>query len=234
VADSQSKAEIGWSEIPALATVLGVITYGFLRLAYGSFYRPLGVTPEEVGLGFNEVLTRSILFMVLVVGFAAVALIIFVAGSVVWRRAFHRTHAPRSLPRRTIHLVFIVALVVAALSFEFALVGAARESAEAVKEGRSVGPVRLLWLPLLRFQAEPADVSWLGQSQPPTALAERTCIHFLGAANGTLVLYDTRADQVLRLPQDQILVAANRTDDTGCAERRSQFSQGAASRSARS
>jgi hypothetical protein len=41
-------------------TGLGLVLYGFLRLIYARFYSPLGVKPEEVGLGYAETLSQSV------------------------------------------------------------------------------------------------------------------------------------------------------------------------------
>jgi hypothetical protein len=42
-------------------TILGLGTYAIVRLAYSLFYGPLDVTPEEVGLGYEETLAQSAL-----------------------------------------------------------------------------------------------------------------------------------------------------------------------------
>jgi hypothetical protein len=40
-------------------TAIGILAYAVLRLSYWKFYSHFGVTPEEVGLGYIEILTRS-------------------------------------------------------------------------------------------------------------------------------------------------------------------------------
>jgi hypothetical protein len=40
-------------------TAIGILAYAVLRLSYWRFYSHFGVTPEEVGLGYIEILTRS-------------------------------------------------------------------------------------------------------------------------------------------------------------------------------
>ena len=45
--------------IPAL-TIAGLTVYGLLRLSAGLFYSRLGFAPEEVGLGYAQLLARSV------------------------------------------------------------------------------------------------------------------------------------------------------------------------------
>lgn len=44
--------------IPAI-TVVGVLFYGLLRLEYSDFYGHFRLSPEEVGLGYSDILARS-------------------------------------------------------------------------------------------------------------------------------------------------------------------------------
>jgi hypothetical protein len=50
----------------AVITLMGLITYGVLRAVYGLFYARLGVTPEEVGLGYADTLEQSVVGLVIV------------------------------------------------------------------------------------------------------------------------------------------------------------------------
>jgi hypothetical protein len=73
-----------------LLTALGLILYGFLRLANSLFYTRLAVKPEEVGLGYAETLSQSAVgvFLVLGFGFAIFGLVVFFLVFVVpagWR-----------------------------------------------------------------------------------------------------------------------------------------------------
>jgi hypothetical protein len=49
----------------SVVTVLGLCLYGFLRYVYARFYSPLGVKPEEVGLGYGEILSQSVMGLLL-------------------------------------------------------------------------------------------------------------------------------------------------------------------------
>jgi hypothetical protein len=74
----------------------GLLLYALLRLAYSTFYQPLGVSPEELGFGYLDILAQAAVgFVVLVVVFAVLAAvtaaelavlgaILFSAGRAIW------------------------------------------------------------------------------------------------------------------------------------------------------
>jgi hypothetical protein len=74
---------VGWATGNPIGflTVTGLAAYGVVRLASWLFYRPLNVTPEEVGIGYQEALAQPalalllglVVFSILVVGFLLVA-----------------------------------------------------------------------------------------------------------------------------------------------------------------
>src|SRR5690242_13321534 len=75
----------------AALTVVGAVTYGLVRLAYSLFYSQLGLTPEDVGLGYQELLAQSAvsLIVLLVIGFvlsllAALAVAAYAVFYLIW------------------------------------------------------------------------------------------------------------------------------------------------------
>jgi hypothetical protein len=60
-------------------TALGLLVYGFLRYVYARFYSPLGVKPEEVGLGYAEILSQSVVGLLL---FSAVMFLLLFIGAI--------------------------------------------------------------------------------------------------------------------------------------------------------
>jgi len=61
----------------ASLTVIGLVTYALLRLAYSAFYDQLSLEPEDVGLGYGVILSQSITGLVfLIVLFALVGLVV--------------------------------------------------------------------------------------------------------------------------------------------------------------
>ena len=53
-------------------SVAGIVGFGCLRFAYGLFYGAFGVTPEEVGLGYGQVLAQAILIALVMIAFLAI------------------------------------------------------------------------------------------------------------------------------------------------------------------
>jgi hypothetical protein len=101
---------LGWviaSPLTAL-TVAGLVLYGSLRLDYSLFYSRFGLRPEDVGLGYAEILSQSVVGLVIYV-------LLYFAMLLYFNREidFARTML-RMLFRRT---VFIPALVAAILVF---------------------------------------------------------------------------------------------------------------------
>lgn len=75
--------------LPAVP-VLGLIVYGVLRQLYALFYGSLGASPEEVGLGYSEILALSALGVVWI---SVLALPVLVAFAVFGARdQMHRAH----------------------------------------------------------------------------------------------------------------------------------------------
>jgi hypothetical protein len=63
-------------------TIGGLLLYGVVRLAYALFYEPLGVTPEDVGLGYQQTLAQSALAVFLITMLVGIALA--VAAATYW------------------------------------------------------------------------------------------------------------------------------------------------------
>jgi hypothetical protein len=96
-------------------TALGLCLYGILRYVYARFYSPLGVKPEEVGLGYGEILAQSVtgllLFSALMFLLIFIGAVLAIIGALVWGGLLRRVRADI---RRDWHwvLVFLAALIV--------------------------------------------------------------------------------------------------------------------------
>jgi hypothetical protein len=57
----------GWlstlKDMPAILATVGVLLYGIIYAIYSRYYNLLGIAPEEVGLGYGNILIRSILYL---------------------------------------------------------------------------------------------------------------------------------------------------------------------------
>jgi hypothetical protein len=66
--------------LSSLLVLLGVIIYAILNTVYASFYEALGVDPNDVGLGYANVLSHSVSYVGYVLGIAAVSGLLFVVS----------------------------------------------------------------------------------------------------------------------------------------------------------
>lgn len=93
-----------WLQLGSAAFVgVGLITTALLRLACGLFYTPLGTRPEDIGIGFQDVLVQSVSGVIYTFGFVTLTFVpVLVAGHVALYFAArldkwpHRTFLQRS------------------------------------------------------------------------------------------------------------------------------------------
>ena len=107
--------------------VLGATVYGLLRIDYALFYGRFGVAPEEVGLGYFEVLAQSVVGTLMQILLQSLLVLVFiVSASLLWmgvkrigqrgRRVFGRfKEGGWSSVRYLLHRLLIVAVSVSAV-----------------------------------------------------------------------------------------------------------------------
>jgi hypothetical protein len=218
--------------LPAVAAVLGLVAYAGLRFAYTRFYSPIGVLPEEVGIGYAQVLAYagpSLLLVLFVVGYFAGYL--YFLFSQAERRGRQRARAmkkagsssddddndyddgtkskkSRLARRRRWVIIVVVGYGVTGLLAAILTLGIKASSrGEAMHDGRRVEPVQLLGIEVLSVWATPATLHST-ESQPSASLAalENRCVLYLGRAEGTAILFDQVDDVVLRVPDGAIVL----------------------------
>jgi hypothetical protein len=70
----ENGSRIGLAEVASLLAVAGAFFYTALRVAYGVFYARLDAKPEDVGLGYQQILAQSVGALMLLVLAAILAL----------------------------------------------------------------------------------------------------------------------------------------------------------------
>lgn len=168
--------------LPAVS-VIGLLMYGLLRQLYAHFYGSLGASPEEVGLGYSEILALS------GIGFIGVIVLpLVIAGALVFTiRRFTSTPDPRDV----VLWLAVPLAVLSAIAGTWSLVHSTWDLTTKAYNGVSVTSVNLGPLQLLGLRAEPATVRWTGSATPPDpALDNDTCLLYLGQANGISVFFD--------------------------------------------
>jgi hypothetical protein len=184
-------------------TLAGLLVYSSLRLSAGIFYGRFGFTPEDVGLGYAEILARSLYTLILLTVYGGLLIFatLWVAGAlrIVMQRSagsLLRERTPKRVDRPSLvdygkqYLVLWPALTAVAV-LAIPIFNAAIE-ADSVEAGR---PVRQSdWMLPFAWDAPAAVVSPSGGQSP-----ER-CVIYLGNAGGFVGLYDPADGSSLRLP----------------------------------
>lgn len=192
------------SRAPAL-TLVGLALYIFMRLGAELFLNRLGFTPEDVGLGYAEMLGRAIspLLGILVVSAVVSIAFLFVLPPVLryWYRlsgqsAKEGTLSDRMerLRSRVVVLVIFIFVVLPPFSAWY--------GAGSAEEGI---PITAEW-PNYPWRAEPALIHWLDRSHIHP-IAEGQCVLYLGQADGFVALYDpTGEGSSWRLPEGAVAI----------------------------
>jgi hypothetical protein len=188
-------------DVPLAAiSLVGAALYVLLRISYVVFYSQFDVTPEEVGLGYVQVLTE-----------AATGSALFIAVTVGELLLFRSVLRPAQQSGRV------------AISTLFASVGlivvlglsAARYAAQHVKHGRPLNPsgmLPLLFQPLnvLGLRVPRVTVLPVGKGTLPSTWCVTRPLMYLGSANGTSVFYDSKRKVTLRLPSAAVIIREKR------------------------
>jgi hypothetical protein len=192
-------------------TAIGIFVYAGLRMSYWSFYSRFGVTPEEVGLGYIEILTRSAPALVLAMAVAAA-----VNGLLARRFSLTARRAWRVAAWTTV-LFLIVVLAAGSIR--------ARTLAGVVARGIPVHPrfftefvaVQVDYVTLVprekTAQEQPATIQQVQQEASsneagPADIEGRTSLLYFGQSNQIAVLYDHVNQQIIRVPMADVTIIA--------------------------
>jgi hypothetical protein len=120
-------------------------------------------------------------------------------GVSLWRRAVSFTTGPYWIVVIPTSLMLVVVL-------GFALPARGRELADRVERGDAVRPPGGSFRSLdLHVKALPVTLTPLGQDELPAELKSRS-LRYFGRASGGLILYDWKAEKVIRVPADSVVV----------------------------
>lgn len=192
-----------------------MVLYGLFRLAYSFFYIRLRTTPEEVGYTYTRIIAESVVGAIeLVIICTALIGALAVVGALA--RIGARTLRQRRRPRRDdlLHVVnrrMATRIVSAAMALVFLslpwLAWWQGGLAQAGQTVRNVYFIGVPYLPVLAVQAVPATVTWkAADSETTMPLKSRTCLLYLGHADGTAVFFDVATRESVRLPASDVVV----------------------------
>jgi hypothetical protein len=217
-----------WAATLPLATVLtlgGLYFFASQFQLYSSFYGPLSVDLEDVGLNYVTILAHS-------TNQIAMPVILTLLGIYTLRRAQQaRTHgewrAGRAYTGRWrrlrqsrawlkpigwLILGIVLTFALAVYVFDtYAVEGRIRSNVSAVRDGRAVaeikGPVSRLSLLNVYVRAATIEpVAAANVSPAVRKLAGRQLL-YIGQSDGTLVLFDPTVDRTIQLPRNSVVLS---------------------------
>jgi hypothetical protein len=198
-----------FSVAPLIVTLLAAYDYVIARYAYEQFYGAFGVTPEDVGLGYAETLTRSSNALI-----EAVVAGVLLAWSV-WtvkqlRRGDGKTNGSGLSGFVRGYLLWIA--TIAAFVLSALLLTSAHILRGRVLEGKSVRVSTTLtsgwsWATILGVRVHPVMLDWI-EGAPPSSVheAHNHRLMYLGRSGSTVVLYDVDGKRTLRLPEGSVVL----------------------------
>ncbi|WP_426569622.1 hypothetical protein [Streptomyces canus] len=182
-------------------TLLGLFSYSTLAQLYESFYRTLGVSPADVGIGYAVVLARSFGLLAIAAG----------AGIGIVVAAWWQFRGSELSEKAAQHLAFgcIGLLMVVYTAAVAALGDWSHDRAEGVRQGKPTQPFSMRGiLPLLDIHAEKAVLKPVGESSLPVPSTDK--LMYLGASGDLHVLYNVTTQRTLRIPVSGVLVITER------------------------
>jgi hypothetical protein len=192
---------VGRNPIPAL-TLFGLLLYASLRLGAGIFYGRLGFNPEEVGLGYAEILAKAAYGLLLFVALNVLIMLVYwplgrwIAS--MWIRPRGRpplkTKRGKSLERATPWVLSVVLVLMVSTP-----VAGGFGQASQVEQGVVNPPyVQLVWWDTRAAEIQTAEGSAVNLPEG--------CLIYLGQANGFAAIYDPRTDTSWRVPTGSIAI----------------------------
>jgi hypothetical protein len=101
------------SDYKALLSLVGLLVYGVVRVAYDAYYTRLGVFPEAVGLSETTILGRAALYLALTVSVAAIFGGLWLLA-VTW--SLKRSRARSGSAEKTANVLFVASLVLVTIA----------------------------------------------------------------------------------------------------------------------
>jgi hypothetical protein len=190
--------------------VLGILVYGWLRQLYSVFYGTLGASPEEVGLGYQQVLALSglSLFLIVLVIAGVYAGLLSLRKLLPWVDS----DPSSSVRRETILLPSLFVGMLSLVGFFLWLYGASTADAARAFQGQAVTSVNVMAVQVLGLRAEPATVQWADKPPPGVDSISGRCLLYLGSADGRDVYFDPGPPaRTIRLQTTSVVMTVIRT-----------------------
>jgi hypothetical protein len=207
-----------------LITLLGLFFFSGQAARYNSFYSPLSVNLEDIGLNYTAILARSgeqiiTPLLLILLSYYTLRRAQEAAKEAEWRAGRAHTgrwrwlRASRAWSKSIGWLIVMAIAVLALLAYVielYSIEDRTKASVSAVREGRAIEGIEsksgfsLLNVHVRQARIEPVTAA----NVPPVVreLADRPLL-YIGQADGTLVLFDPTVDRAIYLPRNSVILS---------------------------
>lgn len=201
---TETRTHSTWREVftehPAIVlTIGGVLIYGAVKFSYFIFYTRLGLDPDDVGLGYQAILSRASLVLsaalALAIGFTVIGL------ALVWLGERFKPAAKREPVRPLVAKAFFVCAILGFLAVLLPLPFFAARFGTAVRDGY---PVSSNFCNISGLRAQVAGIEPVSRGTLPS-LVNRDLM-YLAEADGQSVFYDYENEVVVRVPTSNVVI----------------------------
>ena len=183
------------NNVAAALTILGVLAYAALRLAFEAFYAHFKVSPEDVGYDYATLLTTTL------PGLSPFVLLTFVAVGAMAYMARRREDEGYRLSARLAVAYAVILPLYGIVGIIITLTLSGVRFGEAIDHGKPLDRVHFLGLPVFPWTVQPVTVTPVTRDAQATLTDLRTgCLMYLGQSGSSYVLYDPRAHASLKVP----------------------------------
>lgn len=178
-----------------------------LRFASTTFYDQFGITPDEIGLTYIDVLSRAAVLLSVAIGFVVIVSFVALVLSPLYRwlpkykrekERYGEDWFEIQVGSVVLGVIIVFIVLVAVLSND-----QAHSAALAVKQGRAAHATA--WQ--ANFEAEPVGLGWTGQAPDGMGDLPSHRLILLGQSAGQTFIYDADAAQTVRVPSELITLS---------------------------
>jgi hypothetical protein len=206
------------SIVAAILLPIGLAMYALIYLAHARFYNALGIDAAEVGFSYSNALIQGSGFiatfvLATIVGYPFVLIIVLMVRHPFgrgtkghsWRVGNFTNSLTSWLNSQRQLLVFTLVVTIALLTIFLVVreISTNTRAVNAVQTGHPlIIPRSILGIPTILVRADPVEIVSIGKPEDVrnVALLHDDKLLYLGQTNSYAVLYDSKAQQSVRLP----------------------------------
>jgi hypothetical protein len=190
------------ADLTAALAVAGVVAYAITSFQDAQYYWALKIDPRDVGVDFPGTLARYSVLLALVLLLAILLSFLLYITIKHWpKQLAFRVPGKANFNRLLFGLLIIILLATGIVGSINAL-----DAASWVKQGQVVSPLKVGPFLVGSFTAYPVIVDPIGESNASSVVRQLKShlVFYIGQNNGTVVLYDSTAENPVYLPASTV------------------------------